>query len=203
MTMRSTCAAHHRLVLGASVMVVAVVGVTTLATSALFTDTAAVTAGAFTTGTVSLTSTYPTTTLALANMAPGDTVWAPITVANDGSLPLRYSMASVTTGDVPLAAALQLSFKTVAAAANCNSGGWGAGVALVGGGVGPVVFGSAGGTPIIGSVAVGNQTTDQTLANGTNHILCAQVFLPTSWSTQSVTSSATFTFTGEQTTNNP
>lgn len=202
MTIRSACAAHHRLVLGASVLVVAVAGVTTLATSALFTSTANVTAGAFATGTVSLTSAYPSTTLALANMAPGDTVWAPITVTNTGSLPMRYSMTSVTTGDVPLAAALQLSFKTVALSTSCNSGGWGAATALVGGGVTSVVFGSAGGTPIIGQVASGNQTTDQTLANGTNHILCAQVFLPTSWSTQSVTSSATFTFNAEQTANN-
>ena len=202
MTIRSTCAAHHRLVLGASVMVVAVVGVTALATSALFTDTAAVTAGAFTTGTVSLTSVYPTTTLALANMAPGDTVYAPITVANDGSLTSRYSMTSVTTGDAPLAAALDMTIKTVALAANCNSGGWAAAVPMTGAPVGPMDFGSAGGLPIIGSIAAGNQTSDQTLVNGTNHILCVQVVLPTSWTTQSVTASSTFTFTAEQTANN-
>ena len=64
---------------------------------ALFTDSQAVGANTFSTGTVDI-STSPTTALVtFSAMAPGDQVTAPITVTNAGTLDLRYAISSVAT----------------------------------------------------------------------------------------------------------
>jgi hypothetical protein len=181
------------LVLGAAA------GITSLG-SALFTDSQAVTANTFTAGTVEI-STNPTTALVtFSNMAPGDSVTAPITVSNGSStLDLRYAISSVTTEDV-LAAELELTVYSGVTALNCAARTLGAGTVLYG----PAIIGSVAGTNVIGNPAAGNQGGERTLlAADADEILCFDVALPLGTTVgQGVTSTATFTFAAEQTKNN-
>jgi len=80
-----------------AILVLAGVGVTSLTTSALFTDQDSL-SGAITTGTVVLTADGAQFELPLEGLAPGGSVFAPLTVSNEGSLALRYavSMAAAT-----------------------------------------------------------------------------------------------------------
>jgi hypothetical protein len=61
------------------------------------------------------------------------------------------------------------------------------------------------GTKVIGDSAAGQQTGDRTLAAGGSEVLCLQVSLPSATGNtyQAKTTTATFTFDAEQTTNNP
>src|SRR5687768_2007720 len=88
---------------------------------ALFTDTETVASGDFTTGSVGIGVSPVSTSLALAGMAPGDRVTAPVTVTNDGTLDLRYAVTSVTGGDAGLASALAVTVKS--GVADCTNGG--------------------------------------------------------------------------------
>ena len=162
---------------------------------ALFTDTESVASGDFTTGSVAIGVTPVSTSLALANMAPGDEITAPVTVSNDGTLDLRYAVTSVTGGDAGLAAALAVTVKS--GVADCTNGGFaGSGSSVAGGTLSALSF---------GNVTQGAQAGDRTLAPGGSEVLCFQVALPTSAAStlQGKTASATFTFSAEQTVNNP
>ena len=94
-----------------------------LLTAALFTSTATVGGNTFSTGKVDLTASPATAAVTLANMAPGDVVTAPITVANSGTLALRYAVKSTTTENT-LAGQLQMSIKT--GVTTCTTAGFGA-----------------------------------------------------------------------------
>jgi len=162
---------------------------------ALFTDTESVASGDFTTGSVAIGVTPVSTSLALADMAPGDEVTAPVTVSNDGTLDLRYAVTSVSGGDADLAAALAVTVKS--GVADCtNSGFAGSGSPVAGGTLSALSF---------GDVTPGAQADDRTLAPGGSEVLCFQVALATSAADtlQGKTASATFTFSAEQTANNP
>lgn len=162
---------------------------------ALFTDAESVATGSFTTGRVGIGVTPVSTSLALANMAPGDKVTATVTVSNDGTLDLRYAATSVAGGDAGLASALAVTVKS--GVTDCSNGGFsGSGAAVAGGTLSALSFGNA--TP-------GAQAGDRSLAPGGAEVLCFQVALPTSAANalQGKTASATFTFSAEQTANNP
>ena len=162
---------------------------------ALFTDTESVASGDFTSGSVAIGVTPVSTSLALANIAPGDKVTAPVTVTNDGTLDLRYAVTSVAGGDAGLASALAVTVK--AGVADCTNGGFAAsGAPVAGGTLSALSF---------GDVTPGAQAGDRTLAPGGSDELCVQVALPTSAANalQGKTASATFTFSAEQTVNNP
>jgi len=79
---------RSRLVATALTVALAAVGVTSLVTGALFSDTEFVSAGDFTTGTVDITGAGPSDPVALqaSNMAPGDVVYGVVPVLNSGSL---------------------------------------------------------------------------------------------------------------------
>ncbi|MBO3094368.1 TasA family protein [Cellulomonas dongxiuzhuiae] len=81
-----------------SILVLAAVGVTSLTTSALFTDQDSLT-GTISTGTVVLTADGAQFTMPVGGLAPGGAVVAPLTVDNVGSLELRYavSVSAATT----------------------------------------------------------------------------------------------------------
>ncbi|MBO3088300.1 TasA family protein [Cellulomonas dongxiuzhuiae] len=81
-----------------SILVLAAVGVTSLTTSALFTDQDSLT-GTISTGTVVLTAGGAQFTMPVGGLAPGGAVVAPLTVDNVGSLELRYavSVSAATT----------------------------------------------------------------------------------------------------------
>ena len=166
---------------------------------AIFTDTQSVPDNAFSVGTVDI-STNPTTALVtFSGMAPGDQVTNPITVTNAGTLQLRYAVTSTTTVGT-LAAALDLTIKT--GVTTCTNAGFDTDGTLI---YGPADLGSVAGTNVIGDPTVGNQGGDRTLNASANEVLCFNATLPPSTGNtyQGLTTTATFAFQAEQTTNNP
>ena len=161
---------------------------------ALFTDSQAASTGNFTTGSVSLSVSSVSTSLALSNMAPGDTVTAPLTVTNSGSLALRYAMTSAAAGDSGLASALSVAIKS--GVSDCSNGGFaGSGSSVATGTLAAVGFGDP---------SAGAQAGDRVLPTG-SEALCFQVKLPSTADNSlqgGKTASATFTFSAEQTVNN-
>jgi hypothetical protein len=168
------------------------------ASLALFTDQDASTGNAFSTGSIDIAVTPATAVVTMPAMAPGDQVTAPLDVANNGTLELRYSAASTTTEDV-LAAELVLTIKS--GVTNCTDAGWAAtGTQLYSG-----ALGSTATTALFGSNVAGAQAGDRVLAAGGSEVLCFNVTLPLSApnTVQGLTTTATFVFDAEQTVNNP
>ena len=156
---------------------------------ALFTDTAA-SNGTFTAGTIDI-ATSPTTLFTVTNMMPGDSGSATLNVQNNGSGQLRYAMTSVATNTDTLGLRSQLGFTITAGA--CP----GAGAPLYN----SVLQGAA-----FGNTASGFQAGDRTLNALSNEDLCFAWNLPlltTGNAFQGATTTATFTFSAEQTANNP
>jgi hypothetical protein len=91
----------RRLGATAAIFALAGLGVTSLTTSALFTDRET-TAGDLLTGTVDLSLGATDFAVTTTGLAPGQSVAKQVTVANDGSLALRYAVSykadPVTTG---------------------------------------------------------------------------------------------------------
>ncbi len=192
-------ARKRRLAVAVATLAVSSIGLSSALTGALFTDQATVASNTFVTGNVDISATPATAAVALSGMAPGDQVVAPITVANAGSLQLRYALRSTTTEN-PLAAALQLTVKT--GVASCTTANFNAtGTVLYG----PGVLGTTTGTAVFGSNAAGAQAGDRVLNAATNEVLCLRVLLPTAVTSTlaSTTTTATFTFDAEQVANNP
>jgi predicted ribosomally synthesized peptide with SipW-like signal peptide len=183
----------------ATIAILLVAGtVFSVASLALFTDQETVAGNAFSTGTVDLLATPATAVVTAAAMAPGDQVTAPLDIANSGTLELRYSAVSATTLD-PLAAQLVLTVKT--GVTSCDDANWAAtGIAIYNG-----ILGSTATIPLFGSSAQGTQAGDRVLAAGASEVICVNVTLPlaTGNATQGLTTTATFTFDAEQTSNNP
>lgn len=154
---------------------------------ALFTDTAS-SDGSFTTGTIDI-NTSPTTLFTVTGMMPGDSGSATLTVQNSGSAQLRYAMTSTSTNTDLLGLRSQLGFTITAG--TCPGSGtplWNS-----------VLAGAAFGSP-----AVGSQSGDRVLDSLTSEALCFAWSLPSSTlpAFQGATTSATFTFSAEQTANN-
>ena len=175
-------------------------GLAGLAGFAVFTDTASVGGNTFTTGTIEISTTPTSALVTFSDMAPGDSVQpnAGIVVSNDSTtLELRYAVTSTTTEDV-LAAALDLTIKTidVEPTVACD--------ALDG----TVLYatndlGSTGGIDVVGNPAQGDQGSDRVLAASSTETLCFRVELPLSATgPEGVTTTATFLFQAEQTKNN-
>lgn len=166
---------------------------------AVFTSTANIGANTFTTGSVSLTTAPTTALVTFTDMAPGDQVTAPVTVTNAGSLAMRYAITSTTTENV-LAAQLALTIKS--GVTTCTNASFGAtGTVIYGAGV----LGNTTAVNAVGDPTQGSQAGDRTLAASANETLCFNVSLPlaTGNTFQTLTSTATFAFVGEQTVNNP
>jgi predicted ribosomally synthesized peptide with SipW-like signal peptide len=170
-----------------------------VASNAIWTDSEDVDANTFSTGTLDI-STNPTTALVtFSDMAPGDEVTNPITVSNAGSLELRYAVTSTTTEDT-LAAQLDLTIKS--GVTTCTNAGFDTDGTLV---YTTGDLGSTTGIDVIGDPTQGDDTGDRTLAASGNEDLCFNVELPSSTgdSFQGLTTTATFAFAAEQTSNNP
>jgi len=155
---------------------------------AIFTDSAA-SSGSFATGTIDITSS-PTVAFNVSAMMPGDANTQAMTIANAGTATLRYAMVSAAT--TVLGSTLQLEVKTLGT--NCATFD---GTAVVA----PTALNGA----LIGDVTPGAQAGDRVLTAATNEVLCFRVSLP--WATgnalQNTNSAVTFTFSAEQTANNP
>ena len=193
---------RRRLWLGMLVVALSLTGLSSLVTGAFFTDTQLVTANTFSTGTVKLGVSPATAAVTLANMAPGDTVTGSISVSNTGSLSERYAVLSTTDATDANFLAAQLLMTVKSGVTTCTTAGFGASGTIV---YGPGVLGSTTGTKAIGDSAQGAQAGDRVLAAAASESLCVQVMLPTATGNtyQNKTTTATFTFNSEQTTNNP
>lgn len=191
---------HSRLALSLVALGVSVVGLTSVVTGAFFTDQVDVNGNVFTTGSVDLTASPATAVVTASNMAPGDTVTAPLTVNNAGTLAYRYSLLSTVTASTPDLAA-QLDFTVKVGVTTCTTAGFAAtGTVLYG----PSDLGSTAGTKIFGDAATGAQTGDRTLNASSSEVLCLQVSLPSATGNtyQTKTTTATLRFDAEQTVNN-
>ena len=162
---------------------------------AVFTDTKANAANTFGSGTLQIDDAPASAVVTLANMAPGDSVIAPLIITNNGTLPERYSMrtGATNTDAKGLANQLELTIRTKTASA-CSAED------------GAILYGPAAlSLGFIGSNAQGAQAGDRTLAAAAFETLCFKVLLPTATGNafQNATTTATFTFDAEQTANNP
>ena len=172
----------------------------------LFTATTDNDDNAFTSGSVYISTSPDSAFLTMSNMAPGDSVTAPLTVSNTvsiagtpvpGTLELRYAVTSTTTEDI-LAGQLQLTIKS--GVTTCTNAGFGASGTVL---YGPGVLGTTSATKVIGDPATGFDLGDRTLAAGANEVLCFKVdLLSDAEGPEDASTTATFTFDAEQTKNN-
>ena len=202
MTGENTPAARGRSARTIITAALAAVGLGVLASSALFTDSATIGSNAFTNGTIDITTDPTTTALTAGNMAPGDSIYGTVKVSNIGTLPMRYAVTSSATNADTKALASQLQMTVKSGVSTCDNAGFASGTVLYNAGV---LGGLASAVNILGDPTTGAQAGDRTLAAGTNETLCVKVTLPTATSNayQGATTTATFTFSAEQTTNNP
>jgi hypothetical protein len=175
------------------------VGATYL-TLALFTDQETVTAD-FTTGTIDLDGTkIDALVLTTSALMPGDTVTDDVVVENDGTAQLRYAMTTSSTNadSKALRDALTLTIKSIdvtTPGTPCDN--FDGASTLYNG-----VLGAS--TAKFGNPAQGSDSGDRTLNAAANETLCFRVSLPsgTGNSYQGATTTTTFTFDAEQTSNN-
>lgn len=170
---------------------VAIAGV--VSSLALFTDSDALGANAFTTGTIVLGLNPTTALLTSSALMPGDNVNGTLIVSNTGTAQLRYAMSSSSTNTdgKGLAAQMTLTIKTLGTSCAIFDG--------------TSLFSGALSAAAMGSNAAGAQAGDRTLAAGASETLCFRASLPlASGNTfQNATTTTTFTFDSEQTSNNP
>ena len=178
----------------------AVVGYS-LASSALFTSSSSTSAAPVTAGTVTLTPTDATfvADLGAAAMAPGDTKYTKFTVANGGTLALRYAVTESWTSANALSAAVSLSVRTIASAGAACDGSltWGSADLATN-----VTTATTSGN-VVGDPTTGAQTGDRPLATSGTEYLCVREQLPLATTTGAgLSSNLSLTFAGEQTANN-
>jgi hypothetical protein len=158
---------------------------------ALFTDSDSST-WSFTTGTIDIESN-PAVVTAVNAMMPGDTATDSLTISNAGTADLRYAMTTAATN--ALGDELDLEVREEDADGGCDDFD---GAVIVTGGT--ALDGAAFGDP-----TAGGDAGDRVLTAGSSEVLCFAVSLPlaTDNTFQGTSSTATFTFDGEQTANNP
>jgi spore coat-associated protein N len=148
--------------------------------------------GSFTTGTLDI-ATSPSTLFTVTAMVPGDTVNATLTISNGGTIQLRYAMtsSSTNTDTKALRDQLTLTIKTVGTSCAVFDG-----TQLYSGALSAAAFGSS---------SQGQQAGDRSLDAATSELLCFRVNLPLASGNgfQGATTTTTFTFSAEQTANNP
>jgi predicted ribosomally synthesized peptide with SipW-like signal peptide len=162
-------------------------------TYASFTDSATATS-TFTAGTIDLLlsgeadDAYSFTSINLGNMKPGDLVYAPLTIANNGTLPFNYTMATAASnGDgLGLGAQLTLGVKKVANTGACDAGGVG--------------YAASSDVLLAEGALNGGAIASRALASGSSEVACFKVLLPLASGDvfQGSTTTATFTFSATQ-----
>jgi len=160
---------------------------------AIFTDSQAVGANAFTTGTITLGLAPASALLTSAAMMPGDTVNGSLAVSNTGTGQLRYSMTSSSTNADAKALRDQITLTISTLGTSCAVFD---GTSLYTGALSAAAFGSN---------AQGAQAGDRTLNASSSETLCfrASLALSTGNTFQGAATTTTFTFDAEQTANNP
>jgi spore coat-associated protein N len=163
-------------------------------TYATFTDSVSSTS-TFTAGTVDLVANndtddvYAFTSLESSNLKPGDVIYAPLTIANAGTLGFSYTMSSTSTNadSKALRDTLRLGARVVANAAACDSAGVGYTAAALN-------------TVITEAAINGAAITSRSLTAGTSEVLCFKVELPSGAgdSLQAASTTTTMTFAATQ-----
>jgi hypothetical protein len=172
---------------------------------ALFTSTATVAGNAFTTGTIVLGVSPVSTIFTSASMMPGDSAptgvpGAAVTISNTGTGALRYAIAGTSTDADGLHLNTQLLITVKQPDGNAGSS-----CTLMSG---TTLFSAVvptAGVNIVGDPTPGFQAGDRPLTAGTSETLCFKASLPigTLNPYQGAASTYTFTFSAEQTANNP
>jgi hypothetical protein len=160
---------------------------------AIFTSTPTLGGNAFTTGTVVLGLNPTTALLTSANMMPGDALAGSLVVSNTGTGQLRYAMTSASTNADAKGLMNQITLTVRTLGTSCAVFD---GTSVYAGTLSAAAF---------GNVAQGAQAGDRTLNAAANETLCFQASLPaaTGNAFQGATTTTTFTFSAEQTANNP
>lgn len=172
---------------------------------AIFTSSQSVDANTFTTGTIVLGVSPATAALTSSSMMPGDAVPAgvpgqAITVSNTGTGALRYAVSGTSTDadgkhlDTQLVITVKQPDGNVGSSCTLMSG------TTLFSAIVPTT-----GVNMVGDPTQGNQSGDRTLAAGTSETLCFKASLPvtTGNAYQGSSSTYTFSFAAEQTSNNP
>jgi hypothetical protein len=160
---------------------------------AIFTSAPALGGNAFTSGTIILGLNPATTLLTSAAMMPGDTVAGTLIVSDTGTGQLRYAMTSSSTNADGKGLMNQISLTVKTLGTSCVAFD---GTSLYTGALSAAAFGNP---------AQGAQAGDRVLDPATSETLCFQANLPaaTGNAFQGATTTTTFTFSAEQTANNP
>jgi hypothetical protein len=128
------------------------------------------------------------TSLQMSNVKPGDVKYAPLTIANTGTLGLTYTMATLATNpdSKGLRDALTLEGRLVASEAACDSSGTGFNASI---------------TTVIpaGSLSAA-AISSRTLGSGTAEVICFKAALPSAAgdTLQGSSTVATFAFSATQ-----
>jgi len=175
-----------------------VAGAFTTGTYAFWTDNATITGTTFTAGTLDLvvngSDTYATSTLGMSStpMVPGDTSAEVLTVKDNGTVPLKYTLTGGLTGTDAAAYSTAAALKLTVVAGGTRSGSGNAATCT-------------GGTTIYGPTALTNVTATAIidtrrgpLAAAGTEALCFQITFDAAApsSLQGKTATATFTATG-------
>lgn len=165
-------------------------------TLALFTDSAASGGNAFAVGTVTIGVSPTSALVTLSGMLPGDSTTGTLTVSSTGNATLRYAMTTAATN--PDGKALRDQMALVIKTKDTNTAG-------CGNFNGTQLFNGTLANGAVGDPAQGAQAGDRTLAGGAAEVLCFRATLPgaTGNAVAGAATSATFTFSAEQTANNP
>ncbi|MDP9336278.1 MAG: hypothetical protein M3Q30_23600 [Actinomycetota bacterium] len=169
---------------------------------AIMTSTATVGSNTFTSGTVIISTDHPSTAIvSFSGMMPGDSVGAnALVVSNTGSAQLRYAISSSATNadTLGLKDALTLTVKTIdvtTPGVPCDNFD---GTQLYTGDL------DSTSGKLVGDAAQGAQAGDRTLAAAASETLCFKVsFASSATGPAGAATTATFTFSAEQTSNNP
>jgi hypothetical protein len=160
---------------------------------AIFTDTDASSNNAFTAGSIDISVAPATALLTAGAMMPGDSVNGSLVVRNQGTGALRYAMTSSwVDGPAPsLSAQMTLVVREV-----------GSGCATFDG---TILYTGAASAALFGDPAQLAQAGDRNLASGANETLCFRATLPAATGNTYMgrTTTGAFTFSAEQTANNP
>jgi hypothetical protein len=165
-------------------------------TLALFTDSATSGGNAFAVGTVTIGVSPTSALITLSGMLPGDSTTGTLTVSSTGNATLRYAMTTAATN--PDGKALRDQMALVIKTKDTNTAG-------CGNFNGTQLFNGTLANGVVGDPAQGAQSGDRTLAGGASEVLCFRATLPGSTGNAfaGAATNATFTFSAEQTANNP
>lgn len=186
---------RHLLLIATIALSMASVGAGTF-TLALFTSSDTNAGNAFTVGTLVIGVNPTSALITFPGMVPGDAVTGTLTVSDTGNSTLRYAMTTAATN--PDAKALRDQMTLIIRTKDTNT----AGCTNFNG---TQIYSGTLANGAIGNPAVGSQAGDRTLAGAASEVLCFRATLPASTTStfQGAATTATFTFSAEQTANNP